>query len=593
MDANVQRARRHSKPRAMWTSEDHREEIALCARRAYRDPRTRLVWCRVTRNAPPEVVAKKDERIRQNIAYFFRFGLTLRRLVSVLQATRRDDARSELRELGIVGASGRISTNLYLRETRARLRGPGGLLSRTGIFRSISPILEAIVVHDPQTILSMLTENLARAKRAPPRIAAVQMDGWHPHVWTRIRDGADAIRSRSAVQLSLWMPPSQEFWTSAVLAVAVSHPESLDVVLHLLIQSRVSRALREAGLVFYFLVDGGLRKKIFGKAACRCCGRTLAEVQLLASTREAVLDKEYMSVQSHLLPPSLPPWHVVTEWLHTLALWMFRFLGHHMTCPLMKSFVTCTVKTSISTLNHSGGAAQSTQNRGKGEASSLAIHDLTRLCRHPWSTSLSAVLPESSRETFQLLVVLRNDLRQVSASTLRERLTDLHRGFKRLGVRITMGMHEIAHIPNLMEELDVSLLHFVGQGLERVNQRLNVALAMASGHVPTAVAYENGRVLAVSQGILPLEIEPSELPASDLSIIHEIPADLTEAERSALDVLRVSPGAAPSTAGGSGEPSYITTYRLDGGHAHSPAHSISLQDIVLCTCVIHAPPTVS
>lgn len=207
---------RRSRPRSTWTREDIAAEVALVARQGQRHAVTRLIWGRVTQNAPQWVQQQKEERIRENIAYFFRFQLTLRRLFTVMRSTRSNLAARELRELGLVSPGGqRVATNAYLLETRARLRGTNGILSFTGQFLSVWPVLEAVVVRNCDFIISTLRQCLLRAGRDAPRAIALQIDGWHPHCWSRVANGPDAVRSRSAVQLSLWLPPGQEFWTSA------------------------------------------------------------------------------------------------------------------------------------------------------------------------------------------------------------------------------------------------------------------------------------------------------------------------------------------------------------------------------------------
>ena len=618
---------RQKKPKAEWTAADHSAEIALAQRRAARDPQTRTTWHRVTANAPQHIHDLKALRIREQVTYYFRYGCSMSRLLAAHRAVhppqRAGDRpqltahQMELRTLGIRSSAPTVGQNSYGKEVRGIIRGSTGLLCTWGDLRHMGPLLDCLYLRDSgEVLLRTILLLVDKSGHPRPRRVAVYADGWHPSVWSRTGDGALVKRSRMAVQFSVWVGPIlQEFWRWGLLAVVLGAAESQMLLALVFLRLKIFSVITRLGLLFYFIVDGGLRKKIWTKAFCRFCKKAKAEIQLLSATRNAKINFAYMETEALQLPipRRLKPWEVVTEWLHLLALWMVAFIRALLPCPRVQAFVNVAIKTSITPDKKRKGPAAAAagaavaapagpapagpprpalrapvpnaaeDKRGKSDMTSLAIHDLTRLTRHYrglW-LAVSPPLPAAVR-AFELLCLLRNDL-SCPPDVVHSRVVELHAKFKELKIELTLGMHEAAHVKELMELLEIRLAGMAAQGGEKMNQRVNVDLASAHGHLGIAMAHVNARIGAVASGYLPHQQSSAADDDAGDPVALAVP-DVAEAESQEAVRAFLNDEGQPNPFA----PRYLSTYDLEGRCLTVDVSAVETAAIrKVCRCAKH------
>ena len=616
--------RRRAKPISKWTSDDFTSEISLLVRTAARSAHTRVVWSRVTRQAPQWVHDRKAQRTQEMVAYYFEFGTSMIRLHAIMRAraamsTRRPaiasgagaaapavattagseqpppantptaDARDRA-ALGMFHIS--IGQRTYMREVRLMIRGSTGLLARWGQLKNLAPVLDGLAAADHGRLLvQTILKNLTIVGAPRPRHAMILIDGWHPHVYTRVANGRAHRRWRMAVHMSLWLGPvDQEWWRIGVLTVVIGASESGELVALMFLRCKILSVLAQFGLLPLLLIDGGLRRKLITIYCCRFCGLSPAEVQLLSATRDAEIDEDHIRTVASPLPKTLGVTRVLNEWLHLLALWTVPFLQRMSQCPRIKDFCDANIKTSLSynagatggpaapaaaarpdgERQPAGAAAGAAASRGNtsDDLTSLAIHDITRITRQGrLRRTLRRLLrfPVCIR-AFDLICLLRNDIKTPSPETVRERVVGLHLCFKILRIHITMGMHEAAHVPNLMKLHGIPLASFVGHGMELMNQRMNVEIARADGLLPAAMAHINGRIGAVADGTLVATRNPDDENNADVLKEPVVsPPNLTVEEAQAFEEFKNSVGEEDAFT-----PRYISTHPLDGSFAAPP-----------------------
>ena len=590
-DAAAQRAHYRPPPRLPVSAASQQAAARAAIRRAelqvYRDPKARLVHSRAR---GPVGLALKEARVESLVSDHYMTGMSGVRHQKILQKAA-EAARSTSEQVGL-RAVVPIEQRSYYKEVRAAVAAFEQPF-RQFILRRAANLL---VVHSADFILEVLVSASYAAllgdPMPPPEITdglvpyfILGADGWHPGVWCRLGAGHEA-RSRTAFQLSvgLGFAPSaqfplgswrQSYWTRMVLSCVIGRPESLAMLWRMVLESRVLTAILLRKARFFLLIDGGLRLKLLPSGDdCPYCGLPSSRFKLLAETRKARIKAANRHRYAESLPAAFELYHVVNEFLHSLAIAFVSCIRALRDCPLVRKFVEKHIKISIPW----------TEGNDVDIVPSAAIHDLTNIFSADLYRKFRTILPAAAHAAFDALCELRRNL-SADERGVRDALDRLHVGMQTIGAEWSRALHIIAHTAEQITILGVgSISAFVGQALEGMNQRLNDSLRWVRGLMPKAMAFENAAVAAIAAGY----VSPAARNARRRPIGQYLApgVDLSKLSPEELAAMELSTAC---IRGSKAEAGLEITYSGAGPGAISPdMTSITAADVVACKCKWHA-----